>query len=176
MFHVFPPGLHIIQNSKIPNTKHPNPPSLRPLMTSLSRKWGGESKFPNTPLLVDWTLKILEESIMTLWKKIEKCQNNYEGLNLQYEAICEKYERICGKYEGMSGKYRNLKEYGENMKEYVGNIKKIYEGIRENMKICEKYEGISPFIYSLLDFDKFWSHPLYIGSGTWKNSELQPRL
>jgi len=44
-----------------------------------------------------------------------------------------------------------------------------YEGICENMKIREKHEGTSPFIYGLWDFDKFRSHPLYKGSGTWKN-------
>ena len=61
----------------------------------------------------------------------------------------------------------------KEIQEY-GGISGKYEGICEkHEEICKKYEGISPFIYSPWDFDKFRFHPLYIGFGTWKNSELR---
>ena len=44
-----------------------------------------------------------------------------------------------------------MKKYVKNMKEYVGNMKKYVKNMKESL-------------------------PLYIGFGTWKNSELYLRL
>ena len=62
---------------------------------------------------------------------------------------------------GKDMKQVNMKEYEENIKEY--DVK------------CGKYEGI-PLLCRPWDLEKFRDLPLYIGFGTWRNSELSSFL
>ena len=112
VFHVFPPGLHSIQNSKIPNNPLPSPPWWRHI-----RK--------NGPLSPVGKIEISEQTLPPWF---------FMNLENFWEISCWKsitwpYEGICGKYEGISKIWRNVKEYVKHMKKYVENVESMKEYI-----------------------------------------------
>ena len=87
MFHVFPPGLHSIQNSKIPNTTP---------LTSHSGKWpiilkGVKLKFPNTsPPDFLGTWKIFDK--FPVGSLLQDPKKEYVGNMKKYVKNMKKYD------------------------------------------------------------------------------------
>ena len=97
MFHVFPPGLHNIQNSKIPNTT-PLPPDDVTFGKMTLRESG-----PSSPGV---KLKVSNTDFLGTWK------------------IFEKFHAESLLHDPMKENVGNMKKYVGNMKKYVKNMKK----------------------------------------------------